>query len=1708
MAIARRNYWEWKRMKRLGLIVLCLWIIHTFLSVLSLPNSRLLEISDTYYANVPTTDAIKIVIPGIISPLVPARTLIESTRGIPLTVKRSGNLLTVSPLSGRWPKNSTVTLNIRRPGGPLALLAAWTTRKGFGDSRQYAGSVTFATAGPFTIVETKTSGDINPQTGFEIRFNERVADPSLLASYISVTGVATVSAVVKETSNAVEKNLVFLITSSQFTYNKSYTLTVRRGLSAQTGETLATDVTRVFHTAKNPKAPQVHFGDDQVSERLIVKPDDGKEQSFHLGFLNVSSVTLTLYKAKPVDAINYLVYSKDSEDDWSRESSYSARTTGMPKLWQETIQDPKDGDVKLPTNLSRGLYILEALVWDGENPIRTQVFINITRLGAVAKVGTTKTIVWVSDVFTGVGVGNSTVRLYSLSGGAFIQESAVSDASGLAELTNPGKSDLGVVFADDDVAFVPLLVPGGHIGRAGSLPDYEGFWGTYPDPKRTNAIKSYLTTDRPIYKPGDTLLYKAVIRKDRNAQYEIPKPSTVEVVLRRDYWSRDGEAKPILSDIKTSNEFGSVWGEFQLNEELKPGNYYLSIKRENTTYVSQGIVVSDYRKPLYHMEATLDETALLAGDTIKAKITGTFSFGSPLKDKTVTWTLYSDPVWSHYNSGNEQDPYDARSSWYGDGGWWNDTSDYHNKQIASGTVTLNGNGEGYVNVPIASTELLKKRQSRITLVAEIIDSGVAPERVETKGLYKPSDLELAITATDHRKNRAFMTTRLVGADSAPARNVSVTMTGTNLLKEETQTTNADGTITWSLSEKFGKSRGSSDFTLTWKDAKGKQEEYQTSFWEYAYEYDADTKSRQSYIAEAEIVFPDAVRYNETAPLTVKQGGKQHLVVFARDDIIDAFVVGDNQTKDVTISDRMMPNAFLSTYSFRDGLLSTGYQEIRPVDLSSYRKIQLTVTPDKGTYGPGERAAVTIETLDTEGKPVSAEVNLTIVDKSIYDLKKSSTKPIHPEFYRRRMDETVYGVNLSGIWEWAGGGRGGGGGGGGGVREVFVDTAYTKPDIVTDVNGRARIEFTLPDNLTTWITDAYAVTTQTQVGESHGEFRVTRPVFVLPVFPSFITQGDDVGFGAVVGNTTEETQTIKTSFAFAALAPPSNPTQSITLTQGSTSFLRWQMRIAATEETGPASYVATTQPGGPMDAVNMKIPIKPQGKIVASRESGIGAASIKPRVLDGVDVAKSKAYLTVTTGILGYVSDILTYQAGYPYGCVEQTMSRFYPTLLVSTYLPDLTITKPKLLEDLPDMVEKGVTRLSKLQHEDGGWGLWEQDESSLFNTAYVVSGLTEVKNSVPLEMLVSAKKYMELAASRNLTPGESVIVLSALAKLKSPFAQKIADTLPDSGLEAFDDAEISQAAIALFDIKHARAKAYTEELIRRAQPVGESQVRWNAGRNYAYHPHENLTVAFAIQALLRAHPSHEYIPKALTYLNTHRNMNMYGSTYANAQVVKAFIEYSKRLGGSTPSYTLAVVQGGVEKVRTSVAQPNTQIGPIEVNSVDQIEIIQQGTGTLLWDLKVDNAFGALGTDKESSDIALTRSYKNTSRASGELRVGDIIDVTLTVKNRSNRDLHDVVIDDSLPAGLEAINSLLDNQRQTYTSRDKNRWPWYATEIHSDTVAMFPYVIAPGRTETLTYVARAYLPGTFTANPASALLMYEPGVPALTKSETLKIVSNE
>ena len=111
------------------------------------------------------------------------------------------------------------------------------------------------------------------------------------------------------------------------------------------------------------------------------------------------------------------------------------------------------------------------------------------------------------------------------------------------------------------------------------------------------------------------------------------------------------------------------------------------------------------------------------------------------------------------------------------------------------------------------------------------------------------------------------------------------------------------------------------------------------------------------------------------------------------------------------------------------------------------------------------------------------------------------------------------------------------------------------------------------------------------------------------------------------------------------------------------------------------------------------------------------------------LAAEMATLTLSPSVLSACIDALPFLAEYPYGCTEQTLSRFVPAVAVRHAVAGLGVSSARIDPELDAKIEKGLRRIGDFQHGDGGWGWWKEDETNPYMTAYVLIALSRAKES-------------------------------------------------------------------------------------------------------------------------------------------------------------------------------------------------------------------------------------------------------------------------------------------------------------------------------------------------------------------------------------------
>lgn len=674
-----------------------------------------------------------------------------------------------------------------------------------------------------------------------------------------------------------------------------------------------------------------------------------------------------------------------------------------------------------------------------------------------------------------------------------------------------------------------------------------------------------------------------------------------------------------------------------------------------------------------------------------------------------------------------------------------------------------------------------------------------------------------------------------------------------------------------------------------------------------------------------------------------------------------------------------------------------------------------------------------------------------------------------------------------------GGKGGGNEEEDCVRNNFLDTAYWNAFISTGSNGQATVKVALPDNLTTWVAFSRAVTRDTKVGQGDTELTVSKDLIIRPVLPQFIRSGDKLTVNATIHNNTAKADRFKVLMRAQGANLLDESIKTINIGLRETATLAWNITV---QEQKSATFVfsVTQVDGNAKDEVELTVPVYANLSAWSAALSGNGASSFDFALHPAASKKYSSAVFSLTPSTAAALPQIIDKLSGYPYGCVEQTMSKQLPNILAASH-KDLLGTSYK-----EDALRAGFERLQQFQHADGGFGWWETDENNIWMSGYVLEGLHEAKkvNILGTATPVYDRLLAYLKTNGNgLGDEERIYANYVISKIEpartKAFAQSMGDEIING--KALDSQSKGYVALTLFNAgDSAKAKAVLAKVMEDLQTD-----HWEMPTTYDYHgslKDKYSATGLNLLALVTIDNNPEISQKIVAWLMRNRNGydGLWGSTRQSSQILFGLLAYLGKTNELKPSFTYQVYLNNQlvksERVTDSRYVLRLELPVEKLKETNSLQITQDGTGNIYWSLLVNNYVPGEKVTVSNPDLSIQRQYSTLQgKTLANFATGDIVKVRLTVT--SKKEFSYVLIEDFLPAGLEAQNPRLENSAGRARAGDIYLGEWYdSLDIRDERVALFRRNVGPG-THTFEYLARASHKGEFTAPSTRIEPMYAP-----------------
>jgi hypothetical protein len=671
--------------------------------------------------------------------------------------------------------------------------------------------------------------------------------------------------------------------------------------------------------------------------------------------------------------------------------------------------------------------------------------------------------------------------------------------------------------------------------------------------------------------------------------------------------------------------------------------------------------------------------------------------------------------------------------------------------------------------------------------------------------------------------------------------------------------------------------------------------------------------------------------------------------------------------------------------------------------------------------------------------------------------------------------------------------------GGGERSVFKDAAYWNASVWTDASGHAVLSVKLPDNLTTWAISAVAATSDTRVGQTTNEIIVSKDIVVRPVLPNILRIGDKAIVSAMVHNFTENDKEFNVSLKFDA-GDVENAQQAIKVPGGGVEQLYWSISPMqekdASKMTFSAINVSNKNEG---DTIIQQIPVRIYGFRMKKGEVGEGNKTYNIKLSPDSVNDQTSVYLNLAPTLLNTLPEAMKYLINYPYGCIEQTTSRFVPVVIAR----DNRELFAEAMEGkkVDEMIDKGLERLSSLQSNDGGWGWWHESASNPFISAYVVEYLLIAKDlgyPVDSEMLYRAQIYFE---NLNLNdPSAKVIKFYALTLLDSEKR--------DKGVELSDTMTPDVIALGVM-ANYANGLTNSSEnglkmLLSKAKDVG-GNLYWEAGNSNNFGS-KDASTALAMRAVLTSGGDRDIAVQASRYLTSSRRSEYWSNTFSTAQVIRALVELSKSGSEMSPDYSYRVLldgnllkEGTVTDARQIIKNIQVPVNKIK-DSGSKLDISYEGVGQL-YSTFIVNEFR---TDKNyvpfNQPLSVVKEIYNEKGKNYSIGAGDTVIINIQIDGLKEFTDYGVV-EDHLPGGMVPIIETLNNERGS-----SQRWYYYSgygKEYLEDGVVLSLNRMYSGVYQ-YSYKARVINSGTYAVPPVVAGLMYSPEIFGVSEGKEITI----
>ena len=1073
--------------------------------------------------------------------------------------------------------------------------------------------------------------------------------------------------------------------------------------------------------------------------------------------------------------------------------------------------------------------------------------------------------------------------------------------------------------------------------------------------------RTYLYTDRPIYRPGNIVHVKGIYRIGFDAKYEIFRDKKANIEIR------DSQYKTVSKQNVDVSDYGTFTLDFTLDQNAPLGSYSISALDGYASFD-----VEEYVPAAFNVSVGGDKEEYIAGETAKLDVSAEYYFGVPVEGGTVEYSLASQQYF-----------FDRfRDGYFNFGGDWYSMFDgyYGDRFLLRGKAPLGKNGRATIEQKLDFNTLFKddeRNKSKIFTFDITIRNkngqAISSQKsfiVHRGEVYLGASLDKSFVSKGEKITARIKTVDTGGKEVSQS---DILLEIKKISWESYKRREVDGNYYYRTEQK--KETVSSATLRTDRNGNASYEFALDKAGEY--EIVASAKdSRENTIVATHGLFvsgDDGVSIrptnNETldlatdksqldvgekATIIIKSPFKRAkaLVTLERGKIFEHHVINVNDNLanfTFEVKEEYIPNVFASVILLSpDPEVKFGQIQYRVN--TKEREVDVSIRTDKNNYLPGETIKLFVDTKDRRGNSIETEVSLAVVDMSVLALKGNPKKNPVMFFYSGTPLAVSTASNIKNILQEAdipAGTKGGSGGAGSSVEDLakkkrgeFKDTAFWQGVVRTSKDGKAEISFKLPDNLTTWQIESVGLTRDTKVGAGYREFKTQKNVMVVPLKPRFIVPGDEFFVGAKIFNETENRQKLNVELSSKTLVLTGKRSLGISLDPHENMTVYFPATAPDGIKDGAHLFEISAKNSDYEDTVAESIKITRNNTYEAVATAAYTNAKsareyiyLPPNVVadrGGVEI-KSSATLAV------FLSDALNYLVEYPYGSSEQIASKLGALGILKRGLNLKNIGDAFQIKEVEfqgqrytpdDVVRIGLARLFENQGRDGGFAYYKSMRPDLYLTIHVLNALVDLKNAgyaVDASRINQAATFIEreLKTKKEYSQSKDLVVLSAYSLSRvdgfvtsSDISVRVANIARDKAFVNEKISNTSLAYLAIFmasgsypaDLKEEIFKILENRLVIDSR--GASLRPQGAGLWQFYETPIKDTALF-IKAMAKDRRENPVLDKALRWVLRSRDKDgAWGSSNNTVAVIDAFTDFMLWKKENESQFDLSVALDG------------------------------------------------------------------------------------------------------------------------------------------------------------------------------------------------------